>query len=152
MSSAPPPARTGPVSRVRRLVATVVDLLLLGVVSLAAVLVTGLFEEVDAYLSPAHFFTRFYLVLVTCYLLINGAWLFTYGQTVGKRLLGIRIVALGTELPPHWARLLLRAWALPLLAMAPYGVLLLLIDPLPIFGPSRRCLHDYLAGSTVEWA
>jgi uncharacterized RDD family membrane protein YckC len=144
--------KPSPVGRGRRLLATLIDLALLGVVSLVVVLVTGVFEEVDAYLSRSHFFLRFYLVLLTCYLAINGAWLFTRGQTLGKHWLGIRVVARGSELPPGRLRLLLRAFALPLLAVMPFGVFLLLLDPLPIFGSSRRCLHDYLVNTEVTWA
>jgi uncharacterized RDD family membrane protein YckC len=139
-----------PVTRLRRLAATFIDLLALAVLSIFALLVTGLFEEADAYTSTTQFFTRLGVLLAASYLLLHGAWLFKYGQTLGKRLLKIRIVALGSELPPSWIRLLLRAFLLPGLSLLPYGFVLMVVDPLPIFGKSRRCLHDHIAASEVR--
>ena len=45
--------KAGPAGRWRRLAATGIDLLALGALSLLVVLVTGLFEEADAYDSSA---------------------------------------------------------------------------------------------------
>ncbi|WP_405145133.1 RDD family protein [Sphaerisporangium sp. NBC_01403] len=77
-----------------------------------------------------------------------------WGQTVGKRLLGVRVVSLQTDAPPSVARAALRAVVFPALAMVPeYGVLIMLADVLwMLVDPRARCLHDRLAGTFVTAA
>ena len=74
-----------------------------------------------------------------------------YGQTLGKRYIGIRIVLVRDDASPGF----LSAWFLRsvvpnALYRIPYaGVPLCLLDLLWIFGQERRCLHDYIAGTKV---
>jgi uncharacterized RDD family membrane protein YckC len=81
-------------------------------------------------------------------LLSAQVWLLsTAGQTMGKRLLKLRIVRLGTGEPPGFGRAVaLRCWANALLTMIPFYSLL---DVLFIFREDRRCIHDLLAGTEV---
>ncbi len=85
------------------------------------------------------------------FLLIQGHLLATRGQTVGKWVLGIRIVRRdGT--PATLERIIFRRllpfWALA--AILPLvGALVSLLDVLLIFRPSRACLHDDLADTKV---
>lgn len=68
------------------------------------------------------------------------------GQTIGKMVLGIQIRTLDGRLPGFFQGVILRNWLRQLLSFIPlFG----LIDALFIFGESRRCLHDYLAGTRV---
>lgn len=139
-------------SRFRRLGATVIDLLALALLATLALLVTGLLEGPEAYDSVVAFCGRVIPVLLLCYLLLHGRWLFSEGQTLGKHLLGIRITAAATEEVPAAPLLVLRAFALPVLSLVPFGMAALVVDPVLIVSPSRRCLHDYLAGTTVRQA
>jgi uncharacterized RDD family membrane protein YckC len=83
------------------------------------------------------------------YPLVHGWLLKTRGQTVGKWLLGIRIVRTDSS-PAGLARLLLLRWLPVCLAgLLPYGAWVPLLDVLLIFRASRRCLHDQLAGTVV---
>lgn len=69
------------------------------------------------------------------------------GQTVGKRLLGIRIVDEETGVTGSvFTNVLLRYFINWLLALIPPY---LVIDHLFIFAKNRKCLHDYLAGTKV---
>lgn len=69
------------------------------------------------------------------------------GQTIGKKLMGIRIVRYTDGSNPGFFRsVLLRAWVPNVVSVIP---LVGLIDTLFIFGKERRCLHDYLAGTKV---
>lgn len=85
------------------------------------------------------------------FLLINGYLLHSSGQTVAKRLLGMRIVSVhdGKILP------LGRLFALRYLPvqLAPYvpilGPIFGLVNVLFIFGSEKRCIHDYMAGTRV---
>lgn len=93
-------------------------------------------------------------------LLVNGHLLANHGQTVGKMLTGIQIVDVESGSLIPFARLypLRYLWLLPLNILAMFipqqtGTALVvaasLIDSVLIFGPSRRCLHDYIAGTRV---
>ena len=97
--------------------------------------------------------TIVYVLLLTIVIfgLINGRWLVTRGQTVGKRLVGVRIVDAGTrEVVPLVKSYGLRFIVVQAITQVPFvGPILALVDPLFIFGERRRCLHDYLAGTIV---
>ena len=74
----------------------------------------------------------------------------TTGQTVGKRLLGIRIVRMDGAPLDFVHGVLIRNWAIMALNYVPYiGGILGLVDVLYIFRGDRRCLHDHLAGTKV---
>jgi uncharacterized RDD family membrane protein YckC len=87
---------------------------------------------------------------IAVYLAINGSLLASNGQTVGKRLMGIKIVRtngekatfdriVGYRLAPVW-----------IVSMIPLvGGLIALINVLMIFRGSRKCLHDDIADTIV---
>lgn len=84
------------------------------------------------------------------FLLMHGYLLLRHGQTIGKRLLGLRIVQRNGQ-PATALRLVgirygsgFVATAIPMV-----GVVYALIDSLFIFNAQRRCLHDLLAGTIV---
>ena len=99
-------------------------------------------------------------------ILVAQIWLLvTRAQTIGKQALGIYIMRTDGTIP-HIGWLLVREFAIPIvvlllqymakvnhdLAGLMFSVVasfLWLIDALFIFGPTRRCLHDYLAGTHV---
>jgi uncharacterized RDD family membrane protein YckC len=81
----------------------------------------------------------------------------TYGQTVGKLLMRIRIVSKPTGEPVGFMRAVLLRAIVPgtlfgftdwLISPIAFGVLLI-VNIVFIFGPDRRCLHDYIAGTKV---
>jgi uncharacterized RDD family membrane protein YckC len=80
------------------------------------------------------------------------AWLVaTNGQSIGKRLVGIKVVRTDGS-PASFARIfLLRNVVNGLPNFLPYVGWLyqLIIDPVFIFQDSRRCLHDMIADTTV---
>ena len=87
------------------------------------------------------------LVLLTC---VDGWGLATRGQTLGKRLMRVRIVrADGTGASA--SRVLILRTIVPLIvAVAPYfGLMWLILDHLWILGASRRAAHDLLADTIV---
>jgi hypothetical protein len=73
------------------------------------------------------------------------------GQTIGKRTVGIRIVDYSDGSLLGVGRILGMRGVLPgVIAGIPYvGWLFALADVLFIFGEERRCIHDYMAQSTV---
>ncbi len=76
--------------------------------------------------------------------------LVTTGQTVGKRVLGIRIVDASGKVP-SWGKLLIaREGSRYGMGLVPYvGLLLSLADALCIFGRSQQTIHDRVAGTFV---
>lgn len=85
-----------------------------------------------------------------CFLLVHGHFLRTNGQTIGKKVMGIKIVDLEYRLPTIEVLILKRYLPVALATLVPFiGSLLTLIDVLFIFGAERRCIHDRIAGTRV---
>lgn len=89
-------------------------------------------------------------VAAAVWFVLNGPLLATKGQTIGKKAVGTRIVDLQGGLPPLSHLLALRYIVPWLVGAVPFlGGLFSLADALLVFGPERRCIHDYLAGTRV---
>lgn len=146
-------------SRGVRLGAFVLDQLIVGFSAAVLVFVLGMDEELmrvvaGEELPSGSLLVRIFIVQVGVHLALNGYLLGSRGQTIGKMLVGIRIVeASGGALVPlpklYGVRELLprAVFALPTV-----GPLMMLADALFIFGDARRCVHDYLCGTVVEEA
>ncbi|MCD6060636.1 MAG: hypothetical protein K0R03_254 [Moraxellaceae bacterium] len=83
------------------------------------------------------------------FLLVHGWLLHTSAQTVGKRLLGIRIVDLEGRNASLAQIFFMRHLPVTLVSLIPAGGFIVLIDALLIFKKDRRCLHDIVAGTRV---
>ena len=88
------------------------------------------------------------------YLLLNGWLLHSKGQTLGKWIVGTRIVDLDGQVPPLARVMLLRLMLLGVLtaAIPSMGWALSLFNVLLVFRADRRCLHDHIAGTRVVQA
>lgn len=75
----------------------------------------------------------------------------TRGQTIGKKLLGVKIVNFDDETNPGFVKaFLLRVFVNGLIGGIPFlGVAYTLVDICFIFREDRRCIHDLLAGTKV---
>jgi uncharacterized RDD family membrane protein YckC len=75
----------------------------------------------------------------------------TRGQSIGKRLLNIRIVLFQDNGPPGFLHAwLLRNFVPGIISLVPYlGFIFVLVDALFIFSEQRRCIHDHIAGTKV---
>jgi uncharacterized RDD family membrane protein YckC len=82
---------------------------------------------------------------------IHGFFIARGGQTIGKRLLGLRVVTVSDGRAADFSRyVVLRALPLTAVSLVPYlGGVLALADALAIFRNDRRCLHDLIAGTRV---
>ncbi|RZI82123.1 MAG: RDD family protein [Rubrivivax sp.] len=87
---------------------------------------------------------------IAIYVLVHGYLLSTRGQSIGKMLLGIRIVRADGS-PLAFDRAVGLRYVLPgVLQILPMlGMLFGLVDALMIFRESRRCLHDLIADTMV---
>lgn len=135
-------------SRWDRLWASIIDGLMIMAVTIPLIYFTGGFDDSK---EPS----LVYLLLVTLvatavFFLINGKLLASSGQTVGKRFLGIKIVALDgakADVQPH----LIKRYAFYMMigVLPVIGTILSNINILFIFGKSKRCLHDHIAATKV---
>lgn len=85
------------------------------------------------------------LLVIQIYLLT------TCGQTIGKKLMDIRIVSFDDESNPGFVKaFLLRVFVNGLIGAVPFvGFVYSLVDICFIFRADRRCVHDLIAGTKV---
>lgn len=128
-------------SPARRLMAKLIDRLILALALLPALLLGALVEL--AWLGPG-------LALATAAAVLGFEWgmVARIGQTPGKYLLGLRVISSEGEAVGLWRGVVLRVWAMGLAGAALAGVPLLL-DPLFMLGEGRLCLHDRMAKTRV---
>ena len=137
--------------RGRRLVSTLIDMLLVPAMTVLLVMITGVTERAEAYRNST-WMLNVLLLAVVSYLILNGYWLFTRGQTIGKRAMKVAIVATASgERAPFWKLVCIRALFFPLLftMISPMLAILPIADQGFVFRKNRRCLHDLAAGTSV---
>jgi len=84
------------------------------------------------------------------FMLVNSSFLRSNGQTIGKKVVGIRIVSMEYAVPELWRIIGLRYAPISLVGLIPVlGPVASFVDILFIFGASRRCVHDLIAGTQV---
>lgn len=85
------------------------------------------------------------------FVVLHGYLLATQGQTIGKRLVGTKIVSVKTnKILPFGKILLVRYLPITIAAQIPLiGQFLIIIDYLFIFRNDKRCIHDLFAGTKV---
>ena len=135
----------------KRLGGFLIDFGIVVVIVVPIMLFTGGLRDAFA----RHDFSMGRRAIYTClsvgvWLVLNFRLLAEKGQTIGKKVVGTRIVDLQGGLPPVGRLLALRYLVPWLVGSIPYlGGLFSLADALFIFGRERRCIHDHLAGTRV---
>lgn len=90
------------------------------------------------------------LLGVVALLIVNLLMLSRSGQTLGKRLLGVKIVRTDGSHAGLARIFLLRIFVPGLIGGVPFaGMVFSIVDPLFIFQKSRRCIHDLIADTIV---
>lgn len=87
------------------------------------------------------------LVACTVWVGVNLFYLHREGQSVGKKIMGIRIVRTSGE-PADIGRLLFLRYLVPAFIGQLCGVFSL-VDALMVFSADRRCIHDHMADTIV---
>jgi Predicted membrane protein/domain len=137
-------------SRWSRLGAAILDALITIPFSIAVMYFTGGFEYIQQGVEPPSAYTFAMGVAgVLFFIAIHGYLLVSHGQTVGKKLVGIKIVAAGGEALEKV--MLIKRYVLYMgLGLVPVvGSFLSIINVLFIFSSSKRCLHDRFANTRV---
>ncbi|MBL7115343.1 MAG: RDD family protein [Kiritimatiellae bacterium] len=137
--------------RQKRLVGAVIDSLIMIAALSPFVALSGIIETAKRKESlSTQTMVIFALLGLALYVLIHGHLLIKYGQTVGKRLVGTRIVDLQGQIPPLERIVFLRHYLFNIVGYIPYmGVAIQILNILYIFHPDRRCLHDRVTGTSV---
>jgi uncharacterized RDD family membrane protein YckC len=138
-----------------RLMAAVVDALILAAINWAVLMIPALqpmvLAQTQATLASIWTWTPLSLAVGSAVFLIVQGWpLVTRGQTLGKMLFKLRIVRSDGSRPDAWRLLGLR-YGVGMLTNLNAGVAMAygLIDSLLVFRESRRCLHDSIADTQV---
>lgn len=116
--------------------------------------------DLEDLLRPFLGVIAFTLLSLFVVFIVQMALLATRGQTIGKIIMGIRIVDARTGEHPGWARLILLRtivnWlisgtlnAVPLVGPGLSGIYFI-VDSLFIFREDRRTIHDLIAGTRVD--
>ena len=137
-------------SRWQRLWASLIDGLIIMVVTIPAMYFTGGFDLVEEGREPSLIYgLMIALIGVAFFVLINGKLLLSHGQTIGKQVLKIKIVDMEDNLPTqnHFIKRYAMYFALGQIPVA--GPFLSIINILIIFGKEKRCGHDYFAETKV---
>ena len=92
------------------------------------------------------------VAIVLGVIVYQTVWLSSTGQTVGKRMMQIRVVNFTDGSNPGFVKAVLMRWWLPCLIYSiPYiGWAFWLADSLFVLKNDRRCLHDLMAGTKVN--
>jgi uncharacterized RDD family membrane protein YckC len=143
-------------SRLSRLGAKVVDAVV-GFAPLGAVAIFIPSAMRTGGFGPLMLFIVLAGVITVALLITQIVLLVQNGQTIGKKVLGIRMITSDGDTPSIWRVIFLR-W-LPFAVVAVVlemmlkvrgsGNLIYLVDGLLIFQPNRRCLHDLFADTHV---
>ena len=134
-----------------RLVAFLIDTLILMVLVIPVMLVGGIFAMVMSGEEPG-FGTTLMIGVASfvLFVIVQGYPLSATGQTWGKMALGMKIVDLAGNKPEFGKLIALRYLTTQVIGMIPFvGFIYWLVNVLFIFGDDRRCIHDKIAGTRV---
>jgi uncharacterized RDD family membrane protein YckC len=139
-------------TRGQRLCAVIIDGLITGLATIVIITVLASVLGYDLETFGSSFTTTLIATAlnVGIFILVNGKLLSTRGQTIGKKLMGIKIVSLsGGILPLN--DIIVRRYGPPIAAnvIPVIGGIFGLADALCIFRKDRRCIHDMIAGTRV---
>jgi len=138
-------------TRGRRLWASMIDGFTIAIVTIPAMYFTGGFDGISEGVKPAFTYTLLFGLLgIAIFFMINLNSLKTTGQTLGKKVAGIKVVTQDGELPTLRKHFLKRYSVYFVPGQIPVvGQILSTLNILFIFGKNKRCVHDIAAGTKV---
>jgi uncharacterized RDD family membrane protein YckC len=141
--------------RGQRLAAKILD----GLVEMILLLPVAIYLDVPDYFAaivaeemvtfPPKLILQLAIAGFVMHLLLHSYLLYFYGQTIGKRIMGIAIVNQADKVPGYNRIIGLRYLPFYTVGQLPWISSLALVDILFIFREDHRCLHDLLAGTRV---
>jgi uncharacterized RDD family membrane protein YckC len=137
--------------RGERLLAVLLDTLIMLVIMLPIMFVTGYWKTVTRG-HPPDFSTQLLYgsIGLVVFILVQSYPLNASGQTWGKRAMKIRIADMQGGKPAFSNLMLKRYLAIQVVGFVPWaGGIVAWVDALMIFRADRRCGHDFIAGTQV---
>ena|SRR5688572_7594914 len=136
--------------RGERLVAAIVDTIIMLCIIVPMMFMTGYFEKAATGALGIGTVIGYAVASFAVFLLVQGWPLAQTAQTWGKKMLGIRIALMDGSQPSFGTIVLKRYLPVQVVGSVPFiGTILALIDVLMIFRSDRRCGHDLIAGTQV---
>ena len=138
-------------SRWARLGASIIDSVIMMVVVVPVMYFTGGFDSIMEGREPGfvYMFGMGILSLIV-FFAINYRLLVANGQTIGKKVLDIKIVDLSGNVPSFQPQLLIRYGVYSLSGQIPIaGTIFSFVNILFIFTKDKRCIHDLIAKTKV---
>jgi uncharacterized RDD family membrane protein YckC len=138
-----------------RLGAVIIDSIIIIPTFIGIAMITGFWDEIMPRMAsgiPLSLKENLIMFLVgqSIFLILNGSFLANYGQTIGKRIMKVKIVDMEGKQVGFLKLYSLRYLVFSLISQIPVaGGLLSLLNILFIFGKERRCLHDRITGTKV---
>lgn len=132
-----------------RLAGAFVDWVFFIVCSLPGLLITGFVDKFDAQLADVLGSMSMFVCMLGGQIL-QWYLISTRGQSLGKLLLGIRIVTVSGSAPGFIYGVLLRQWVFGVIVPCyPLAGIVMIVDALMVFSERRQCLHDLVASTYV---
>lgn len=139
-------------SRWKRLGGVMLDGLIMFAITIPVMIFAGIFEQAKQgrQMSVGQYIFFFFFGLFI-FFIINGFLLAKHGQTVGKKIVGTRIVDFESgQIISIWRFLWFRLLPVHIVSQIPIaGGFIGLADAVRIFGKDKRCFHDLIAGTKV---
>jgi len=142
-----------------RLIAVILDGLIFSMMVYAPLVVAGVFTAIAAsifrrqplvWTSALIVSSGVALIMFVAYFVITFVFVNRNGQTIAKKILGIKVVRKNGSKAGVGRIFWLRNVVNTLFAMVPLvGAIYALVDALMIFGDPRQCLHDKIADTIV---
>lgn len=135
-----------------RLLGAIIDGLIMVMLMVPLMFATGYISEIMAGKQPGFLDNlKIGTLGFVIFLLVQGYFLNASGQTVGKKILGTKIVTLDNEKPEFVKLILMRYLTIHAIGQIPViGGIFGFVNAIFIFfGDQRQCLHDRFAGTKV---
>lgn len=154
----PPPSAAGSgstrfvlASRWARLFGSILDGFVMMTITVPILWLTGFWERAITNSQAPLDMLLGAVIGIVAFIVVNAYLLHTAGQTVGKRIVGTRIVSVhDNTILPLYRVFLMRYFPIQVISAIPFlGSVFGLLDPLFIFREDKRCLHDHIAGTRV---
>lgn len=138
-------------SRWNRLFGAIIDGIISLLVAIPLMFLFGMWDAIKTGVEPP-FMTTLGSAIVSfiLFIAIHGHFLRVNGQTIGKKLVGTKIVGVDNAQADFNTVILKRYLPITAVSVVPIaGQFLPLIDVLFIFRGDKRCVHDLIAGTKV---
>ncbi len=135
-----------------RFLGALIDGLIMLALTVPLMFAIGYFSDIMAGITPDLMATlKMGAIGFAVFLLVQGYFLHATGQTIGKKILGTKIVTMDNQKPEFLKLILMRYATVHAINLVPMvGMVFTFVNAIFIFfGDQRQCLHDKFAGTKV---